>query len=34
MCMIKSFRGEGMVDGESGSSEGCLKWGGGGWRGH
>ena len=22
--------GEGMVDGEGGSSEGCLKWGGGG----
>ena len=21
-----------MVDGEGGSSEGCLKWGGGGWR--
>ena len=29
MCMIKCFRGEGVVDGESGSSEGCLKWGGG-----
>ena len=24
--------GEGVVDGEGGSSEGCLKWGGGGWR--
>ena len=34
MCMIKIFRGggggEGVVDGEEGSSEGCLKWGGGG----
>ena len=30
MCMIKSFRGEGVVDGEGGSSEKCLKWGGGG----
>ena len=30
MCIIKSFRGEGVVDGEGGSSEGCLKWGGGG----
>ena len=30
MCMIKRFRGEGVVDGESDSSEGCLKWGGGG----
>ena len=29
-CMIKIFRGEGVVDGEEGSSEGCLKWGGGG----
>ena len=29
-CMIKIFRGEGVVDGEGGSSEGCLKWGGGG----
>ena len=29
-CMIKIFRGGGMVDGEGGSSEGCLKWGGGG----
>ena len=31
--MIKIFRGgggEGVVDGERGSSEGCLKWGGGG----
>ena len=26
--MIKIFMGEGMVDGEGGSSEGCLKWGG------
>ena len=31
-CTIKIFRGEGVVDGEGGSSEGCLKWGGGGWR--
>ena len=29
-CMIKIFRGEGVVDGEGGSSEGCLKCGGGG----
>ena len=31
-CMIKIFweGGEGVVDGEGGSSEGCLKWGGGG----
>ena len=29
-CMIKIFRGGGVVDGEGGSSEGCLKWGGGG----
>ena len=30
--MIKIFRGEGgVVDGEGGSSEGCLKWGGVGW---
>ena len=28
--MIKIFRGEGVVDGEWGISEGCLKWGGGG----
>ena len=28
--MIKLFRGGGVVDGEGGSSEGCLKWGGGG----
>ena len=28
--MIKIFKGGGMVDGEGGSSEGCLKWGGGG----
>ena len=27
--MIKIFRGEGVVDGEGCSSEGCLKWGGG-----
>ena len=26
-----SFWGDGVVDGEGGSSEGCLKWGGGGW---
>ena len=32
-CMIKISRGEGVVDGEGGSNEGCLKWGGGvvGW---
>ena len=34
--MIKIFMGgggggEGVVDGEGGSSEGCLKWGGRGW---
>ena len=31
--MIKIFKGkgEGVVDGEGGSSEGCLKWGGGQW---
>ena len=29
--MIKIFRGEGVVDGEGGSSERCLKWGGAGW---
>ena len=29
-CMIKIFRGEGVVDGEGGSSDGWLKWGGGG----
>ena len=29
MCMIKIFKGGGVVD-EGGSSEGCLKWGGGG----
>ena len=29
--MIKIFKGEGVVDGDGGSSEGCLKWGGGGW---
>ena len=29
MCMIKSFRGEGVVDREGGSSERCLKWSGG-----
>ena len=28
--MIKIFRGGGVEDGEGGSSEGCLKWGGGG----
>ena len=28
--MIKIFMGGGVVDGEGGSSEGCLKWGGGG----
>ena len=28
-CMIKFFWGEGVVDGEGGISEGCLKWGGG-----
>ena len=30
LCMIKIFRGEGVVDVEGGSSERCLKWGGGG----
>ena len=25
--MIKIFKGEGVVDGEGYSSEGCLKWG-------
>ena len=25
------FRGEGVVNGEGGSRDGCLKWGGGGW---
>ena len=30
-CMMKIFRGgEGVVDGEGASSEGCLKWGRGG----
>ena len=29
-CMIKIFMGEGVMDGERGSREGCLKWGGGG----
>ena len=29
--MIKIFREEGVVDGVGGSSERCLKWGGGGW---
>ena len=29
--MIKIFRGEGVVDGEEGSSEWCLKCSGGGW---
>ena len=28
--MIKIFMGGGVVDGEGDSSEGCLKWGGGG----
>ena len=28
--MIKIFKGEEVVDGEGGSSEGCLKWGSGG----
>ena len=28
--MIKIFRGGGVVDGGGGSSEGCLKWDGGG----
>ena len=28
--MIKIFRGEGVVDGEGGNNERCLKWGGGG----
>ena len=31
-CMIKIFMGGGLVDGEGGSSERCLKWGG--WGGH
>ena len=31
LCMIKIFRGGGVVNGEGGSSKGCLKWGGGGW---
>ena len=30
MCMIKIFRGGGVVDGEGGISKRCLKWGGGG----
>ena len=30
MCMIKIFRGDGGWGGGGGSSEGCLKWGGGG----
>ena len=30
-CMIKNFWGEGVVDGDWGSSERCLKWGSGGW---
>ena len=34
VCMIKIFRGEGMVDGVGGSSESCLKWGGRGCGGH
>ena len=31
LCMIKNFRGEGVVDGDGGNSERCLKWGGVGW---
>ena len=31
VCTIKIFRGEGVVDGEGGSNERYLKWGGGGW---
>ena len=31
LCMIKIFRGEGVVNGEGASSERCLKWGGEGW---
>ena len=27
MCMIKIFRGEGVVDGVGGNSERCLRWG-------
>ena len=31
-CVRSKFLGgEGVVDGEGGSSERCLKWGGGGW---
>ena len=30
MCIIKIFRGEGVVDVEGGSSERCLEWAGGG----
>ena len=30
-CMIKIFMEGGVVDGEGGSSERCLKWGGGRW---
>ena len=33
-CMIKIFWEEGVMDGEGGSSEGCLKWDGGGEVGH
>ena len=33
-CMIKIFWGEGWWMGRGGSSERCLKWGGGGWGGH
>ena len=29
----QNFQGGGVVDGEGGSSEGCLKWGGGGGEG-
>ena len=34
MCMFKILWGEGVVDGEGGSSERCLKWDGEGWGGH
>ena len=30
LCMIKIFKGEGVMDREGVSSERCLKWGGGG----
>ena len=29
MCMIKLLLGSGVVEGEGGNSERCLKWGGG-----